>query len=34
MSSHPVVLRPNAYERITDLESVMQMAGGLELNDD
>ena len=33
LSGHSV-LRPNAYERITDLESVMQMAGGLELNDD
>jgi hypothetical protein len=28
------VLRPNAYERITDLESDMQKAGGLELYDD
>jgi hypothetical protein len=27
------VLRPNAYERITDLERDMQKAGGLELND-
>jgi ABC-type phosphate/phosphonate transport system substrate-binding protein len=30
LSGHSV-LRPNAYERITDLESEMQKAGGLEL---
>jgi ABC-type phosphate/phosphonate transport system substrate-binding protein len=32
LSGHSV-LRPNAYERITDLERDMQKAGGLELND-
>jgi ABC-type phosphate/phosphonate transport system substrate-binding protein len=33
LSGHSV-LRPNAYERITELERDMQKAGGLELNDD
>ena len=32
LSGHSV-LRPKAYERITDLERDMQKAGGLELND-